>query len=411
MEPIALLELPSLRVDEGDLRLELDFEIPCEGDPACLGDHPQVRTILEGEEAVQARLQANDVRLAALNKDIDRLTSHADGLDITVAVASGVLTGLIDSLWVGAFDFDANKGLSNRDVNKFVMNMAKSRGYEGERLDGAISALEGDFKIPSDNAWKDRDLGISARSHHLDDLAHHPTPIGLAVSILTQFTKNAYFQNSEGSFFSIDVENESRELIGNNLQSKFLAGTFNWFMHLASDMSGSNKTAGAGMGIPGPIVSMLKEFSLLPGLNRSGLPQKLKEVFVQEKFDLRSEIAIWKHLKRQALPVVLNEAFVRIFYFFRRLLIQRKEKGSWSEVDLRIALPWKNRTINRMLTIAHGTFTAVDLADAAIRGAINSGGQWAVFAKEFLLRVNVVGLGRFAVAVYIDAHMGVQRSS
>jgi len=64
-----------------------------------------------------------------------------------------------------------------------------------------------------------------------------------------------------------------------------------------------------------------------------------------------------------------------------------------------------------MLTIATGTFTAIDLADAAIRGALKSGGNAAVFATNFLLRVNFVGVGRFAVAVFFDVKMGIQRSS
>lgn len=403
--------LPSIRIEEGDLQVEMDFELQCEGEVAPSRLEAQSHIVRKCIDAVDVRLAASDARLADLNKEIDRLTSHADGIDLMVAVASGVLAGLLDSLWVGAFDLEANKGLSNHEVNDFVMKMAKSNGYDGDRLDGAIRNLEGGFKIPSDNVWKDKGLGISARSHHLDDLAHHPTPVGLVVSILTQFTEKAYFQNSEGSSFSIDIDDETGALIGGDLGSKIFAGTINWFMHLASDMSGSNKSAGVGMGIPGPVVSILKELSLLPGLKDSGLPQKLKEVFVQERFDLRSELAVWDHLKRQALPVVLNEVLVRAFYFVRKLLTQLKEKGSWSEVDWRVTLPWKNRTVIRMLTVAHGTFTAIDLADAAIRGAIKSGGNGALFAREFLLRVNFVGVGRFAVAVFCDARMGAQRSS
>jgi hypothetical protein len=64
----------------------------------------------------------------------------------------------------------------------------------------------------------------------------------------------------------------------------------------------------------------------------------------------------------------------------------------------------------RMLTISTGTFTAIDLADAAIRSAISSGGNGAAFATGFLLRVNFVGVGRFVVAVGTDIYMGVWRS-
>ena len=59
-----------------------------------------------------------------------------------------------------------------------------------------------------------------------------------------------------------------------------------------------------------------------------------------------------------------------------------------------------------MLTIATGTFTAIDLADAAIRSAIKSGGEPMTFLKNFVLRVNFVGVGRFAIAIGQDTLMG-----
>ena len=62
-----------------------------------------------------------------------------------------------------------------------------------------------------------------------------------------------------------------------------------------------------------------------------------------------------------------------------------------------------------MLTIACGTFTAIDIADASIRSAILSGANPAQFAKQFVLRINFVGIGRMAVACYVDVEMGVER--
>src|SRR5690606_40294205 len=64
-----------------------------------------------------------------------------------------------------------------------------------------------------------------------------------------------------------------------------------------------------------------------------------------------------------------------------------------------------------ILTIATGTFTAVDLADAAIRAGMKSGGNLATFGVQLVLRVNFIGIGRFAFAVYSDVSMGAQRGS
>ena len=63
------------------------------------------------------------------------------------------------------------------------------------------------------------------------------------------------------------------------------------------------------------------------------------------------------------------------------------------------------------MTIASGTFTAIDMADAAIRSAIKSGGCNApAFLSNMILRVNFVGVGRFAVAVGSEVGMGLKRN-
>lgn len=401
------IELPALKVLGEHIEVEYDFCLrPTEGDSSPSSPTQHIQQGLDRVENEQRRTQA---RVDTLNQEIDRLTNHADGIDNLVAVGSGLLAGLIDMLWVGEFDFARGKAWSNQTVNDFVMKTAKAQGYEGERLDGAIKYLEDKFPAPSDNIWKGQDVGISARSHHLDDLAHHPTPIGLFFSILTQFTKKGYFQNGEGAFLPISIDEKGEELIGTDIPSKIFCGTVNWFFHLVSDMSGSNKTAGVGMGIPGPIVSILKELATIPGLNRTALPQMLKDAFVKERFDLRSEMAVLHEVGRQAVPVLINEVLVRAFYFLRRLITNIKKNSSLTSIEWKEVLPWSNRTITRMLTIATGTFTAVDLADAAIRAALKSGGDLATFSTQVLLRVNFVGLGRFAIAVYVDLSMGSNR--
>jgi hypothetical protein len=272
MNPLPLLDYKIFSDD-----LEVEYEII----PLVEESDPREKIIAEGLNRVDERLANNQHKIDELNSEIDRLTNHADGIDYMVAVGNGILAGLVDSFWVGAFDFKRGKAWSNKKVNDFVMKVAKSKGYEGERLDGAIKFLEDKFKIPSDNIWSGKNLGISARSHHLDDLAHHPTPIGLFFSILTQFTKKGYFQNSSGQFLPITVDENGEGLIGYDIPTKLFCGTINWVFHLVSDMSGSNKTAGVGMGIPGPIVSLLKEISLIPGLNKTGLARQVSKILVK----------------------------------------------------------------------------------------------------------------------------------
>lgn len=92
--------------------------------------------------------------------------------------------------------------------------------------------------------------------------------------------------------------------------------------------------------------------------------------------------------------------------------LKEKDIHSVSELDKiewQNTLPIKNRTIARMLTISSSTFLAIDLADSAIRAALNSAGEPVSFGTMFLMRINIVGVGRCVIAVGTDVFMGVKR--
>src|SRR5690554_4241094 len=179
----SVIDLPAIKVDHRDIEVEYSFSISHAAERSANDISAEIQA---GLQRVEREILAGDDQTALLDKEIDRLTNHADNVDNLVAVGSGLLAGLVDILWVGEFDFQRGKAWSNRRVNDFVMKVAKAQGFEGERLDEAIRSLEEKFPIPSDNIWSGKDLGISSKSHHLDDLAHHPTPLGLFFSILTR---------------------------------------------------------------------------------------------------------------------------------------------------------------------------------------------------------------------------------
>ena len=79
-------------------------------------------------------------------------------------------------------------------------------------------------------------------------------------------------------------------------------------------------------------------------------------------------------------------------------------------INWKNTLPFKNRTVVRMLTISTGTMTAIDLADAAIESAVKSDGVAPAFLANMIMKVNFVGIGRFAIAFGTDVAMGIKRS-
>jgi hypothetical protein len=58
-----------------------------------------------------------------------------------------------------------------------------------------------------------------------------------------------------------------------------------------------------------------------------------------------------------------------------------------------------------MLTVAHGTFCLVDAGDAVGRAFVAGGGTFN--AVEFVLRLNVVGVGRFAISLYGETRRSI----
>ena len=125
---------------------------------------------------------------------------------------------------------------------------------------------------------------------------------------------------------------------------------------------------------------------------------------------MRHELAVVKELGRQAIPVLIGEFVVRLFYFIRRLMVELSDGRPLKDINWENVIPFNNRTIARMITIESGTFTAIDIADAAIRSAIKNGSPYnPLFWKDIILRVNFVGVGRFSIAVATDVSMGVKR--
>lgn len=395
--------------------------------------------ILDGISDIDRRVELIDNEVAKINSEIERYINNADWLDYTVAVASGILCGMIDSFFVGEFSLKNENGdwKSSEKINGFVIKAAQKNGYKGDDLQGAIKYLEDNFHIASDPNLNDFGGGLQ---HHLRDFAHHPTPVGLFFSLLTQFTSKCYGTNTAGAFIITPVKDLT--LIGRNLPEKFTFGVINWVFHMISDMAGSHATVGAGTGLPGPIVSLLKEISSLPFFqifkNSDGKAKFsvwISKLFngtlfaerdsnnkiIRESvknFDLRAELSLFSEITRQAVPVVINECVVRAFYFIRRFAQECKRKNirsisDLSKIDYQKILPFKNRTIVRMLTISTGTFTTIDLADATIRSAVKNAGQVAspIFWKDFVLRVNFVGVGRFAIAIGTDVGMGMKKSA
>ena len=71
--------------------------------------------------------------------------------------------------------------------------------------------IEDKFKVAQDNAFS-KNIGVSTFSHHLDDLAHHPSPLGLIAGILAQYLRIGIFTNKKGETSIVAVKTKFNEL-------------------------------------------------------------------------------------------------------------------------------------------------------------------------------------------------------
>ena len=341
---------------------------------------------------------------------MERLTCNADNLDLLSSVCCGIVSGIIDAVVVGKWDFSSAKALSHEDVNHLVIDFAKKdpeyqdflgRGRDGERLENAITFLEKKYHLPGDGAYQKKGLNmrVGGKDHRLADFSHHNSPVGLICSILVQFTGKAIFFNPAGELLPIPITVDAEgRFVGANTPAKIFSGIVNWFIsvgqsaalhkgHLMSDKA-------TAQGIPGTFMSILKELSVLPCFKNNDFGVKLRNAYANgigsgngkldlgqfnalfsgasSKFDMRTEMAVGHELKRQSIPVVVNEMLVRGVYFVRRFIDEIKEKGAVDKINWHNCIPINNRTLQRMVTVASGTFMAVDLADAFIESAIES---------------------------------------
>lgn len=114
-----------------------------------------------------------------LDKQIELLSSQADKLDYLIAVASGILCGMLDILWVGEFSLENGRVFASDKVDSFVEKTAKILGFQGDDLKVAVKFPKEKFPIPSGGSTPDFSGGSQ---HHLRDFAHHPAIAGLIFS-------------------------------------------------------------------------------------------------------------------------------------------------------------------------------------------------------------------------------------
>ena len=129
-------------------------------------------------------------RMDRINAELDYLddknwkyVNHCDKWDYSVAIGSGIVAGIVDSIFAGVSHIDDSFKMGSKVVDKTVLRFAHKNGYSGNSLNEAIAHLEKKFPMASDSLTPDFGGGLQ---HHLRDFSHHASPMGLLFSLILQ---------------------------------------------------------------------------------------------------------------------------------------------------------------------------------------------------------------------------------
>lgn len=355
-----------------------------------------------------------NTKLAENENTLKKLTPECDKTDYILAAASGAICGLMDIFLVGKSGESAIGDITDKWFANRTMDFAKICGWDGnsnDSLSSAIQYLEKKFKIPYDQTGAGNVASLvfdlNPRNHHFKSLGHNPSLLGLFFSILDQFTNTSHFI-SEGELIYLQEADDKFVLQGGNISAKLFCGFVNWLGHLISDMSGSSSSKGRGMGIPSPLrtwtndIIAIKKKLHITNLEFDKTINKFALEIYKQGYDLRFEVA-------KAIPVFVNELVVRMVYSIRRLVrfyLNNQNRVRSFKLIWELCEPFSNASVKRMLIVAHGTFCLLDVGDALAQGFINGNGSFRI--DQFVMRLNIVGLGRFTISLYGQANRGIK---
>lgn len=329
-----------------------------------------------------------------------------DKIDYIISISSGIIAASIDLLTNTEFGFENAHSTGNKDVSNFIMLIS-----DEDNLASAVSELENKYNNKSDNYldFAKSDKFGGSKLHHLQDYSHHPTIIGLICSIATEFTHKSYGTNNIGKFTKENITGFKPD----SLPEIIFNGAFKWAMHLVSDVAGSSgsiKSNGDGAGIPGPLVSTLKELSSSPVFSYEDKINKLSEfcedLYDGDKFgtkiDYRTELGFAHIALNQLLSVLLCECIVSALYSIKKILLEINNKSishidEFQKIEINNILPWNSEELNQMRKISAISFSAVDLSAAGVKAVALSNGDKGEFIKIFATNINYFGVGRLVI--------------
>ena len=365
-----------------------------------------------------------DAELERIDRELQSYRCDANTEDYAIAVLCGILSGAVDALIIKQTDITKENitALPEQLLGCLQRAVANGKGAQGQ------SPVH-HFKV---------NKGIAEAFPMLEEWSLRGTPVGFVSSLICQFSHSGMLRSdgeklhilpgdisrSNGLWLagiatvaatmkwlynatqpdaeatgSLKTLDKLRQIMhANPIMNEVVQCVDKWQTQLSGEMKGYQKAMKKDMGIDDMFISLLAAISAMPAMKGTKLPDFIKN-HQRAARDGITAIPLVKALSRQALPVVLNEILVRTAYFTVRLVRELAVHEDVNEINWDEIVPFGNRTIERMVTIASMTFTVADTTDAIIHAVLEACGDWVLFSGSFVKRFNIIGAGRATVAV------------
>lgn len=345
--------------------------------------------------------------LSSINESLEKYANHADRYDYMAAVASGILCGVLDAQVADVSSrIIKSKNLDSPAKWKELMSslLKKVEKDQGKMsMAGMLCSILGKClnKKADGVLIKNEETGDAEFDVEKAFNVYGNTVVSAVLGWLAA-DKNP--KDIDDSDFPEPVKKMLHQLNNQPKVRKFLKNP------RIPEINGETLSK---YGVPALFIGIVEPE--LPKLNQSLKKAKSKASdFVRSKKPNLNKynipVSSIKKVENQALAVFANEIIVRSFYFIRHLMMEMERCGDIESVDWSKVIPFDNKTVTRMMSVAALTFTSADMTSAAVRAAIESGGNAAVFAARYAANINVIGVGRAIIAVTKDVSMEWQEA-
>ncbi len=387
-------------------------------------------------------LASLDAKIQKVNEELESNTVQLDKSAYILSVASGLICGCLDSFFFRNIELQENGLYLVSPVSIFKQNGINKKGL-GLLGDKYAHKLEdaANFVMSNDLLKKTVPGILGGITNSIMDLAHYPTPQGLVCSVFAQMLKVCSLKSENGKMVFTLVNKNTVDIVM-VFTAALITGVMNWLLHISTfnyeedngtevpesiyklahiisttpiikeiiDTANSfaaNLSKGMGSiqrnhgkeGTGGVFLSLFSAIAVMPSIKNTGLPKKVTELKDKYLKGIRIDNPIVGLFTKQAMPVLVNEILTRTLYMLIRFRQEFEQHDELVGINWSNVIPLGNRSVDRMLTVSALTFNFADAADAAVRAALESGGQFVVFAGRFCARYNYIGAGRAVVAL------------